>query len=106
MDYKDGALYGVYKVTITWKAYTEVGCLDFCRKQAQSGPEIYGIYCLIYPSGLFSEFNFPMSSTLNQLEMQQSLVQSFVGRLFAYFLNFEKVLRQHRITVDSVFPQQ
>lgn len=95
-----------FNVTIIWKTYTEAGGLGFHRKQAQSGPKIYGIYCLIYPSGSVSEFNFPVPSTLNQLEMLQSLVQSLGGRLFAYFMNFEKVLWQHRITVDSVLPQK
>lgn len=39
-----------YNVTIIWKTCRGRG-LGFCRNQTQSGPKIYRIHCLIYPSG-------------------------------------------------------
>lgn len=48
-----------FNVTIIRKTYTEVMCLGFHRKQAQSGPKMYGIYCLMYPSGSVVWMQFP-----------------------------------------------
>lgn len=90
-----------FNVAIIWKTYTEVGYLGFCRKQAQSGPKIYGIYCLIYPSGSVLWIQFPYAKHTESTGDATELCWEVV-----YFLNFEKVLWQHKITVDAVLPQQ